>query len=85
MFGIKIEPEEWFWYDDYELSEFPREKYFTTQINNTVYMLTHIPETGLYGDYCGQGDLRWAWVRLDIWKQWVRPAFLKDYENKEVK
>jgi len=74
---------EWFWYDEHKIDPFPGldKKFTVIVIDKTEYMLTHIPEEGLWGHYYGQGDLRWAWVRLDVWKKWVSKSYASEYEQ----
>lgn len=57
---------EWFWTDSqqYTMQEWEDKKF---NRNDCEYIRCLIPETGLHGYYCGQGDLRWAWVRKDIY------------------
>ena len=59
-------PESWFWANSkYCTDEEWKTRY--TIYDDIEYILCLIPETGLNGHYCGQGDARWAWVRKDIY------------------
>jgi len=57
---------ECFWAEEYQYTqqEWDDRK---AKWNGYEYIRCLIPETGLYGYYCGQGDHRWAWVRKDIY------------------
>ncbi len=70
---------EWYPYKEHESDNFDIQ-FQIKVINGTEYILDKIPEIGgLHGQYFGQGDLQWAWVRLDVWKKWVRPEILKEF------
>lgn len=72
------------WFPAHNLKTLPDSninKFILREFNKKTYMLENIPEEGgLWGTYCGQGDLQWAWVRLDIWKKWARPEIVREFE-----
>ena len=72
---------EWLWYSNYPLPAFP-ERFHVEIIDGVKYILDRIPDDGLWGTYCGQGDLRWAWVRLDTWTIWAKPSVVAEVRRK---
>lgn len=64
------------WAEIYDLNK----HFVLREFNGCTYMLERIPEEGLWGTYYGQGDLQWAWVKLPVWKKWVRKEVLAKSE-----